>query len=121
MAGVMIQFDPTVFDPGNPLEAFADAKHKAKYTIEAESGRGTHIDVNVWFKDADNPQPPNSNVLVVKWGGPSWLDTPLEFNSLPYNEVRSQIANAVEKGLLQVLASTGATATVAQIRGGTVA
>ena len=116
MAGVMIQFAPNVFDSGKPLAAFVDAKHKAVYTIEAESGRGTHIDVNVWFN-----QSPNSNVIVVKWGGPSWFDTPLEFNSLPYNEVRSQIANAVEKGLLQVLTSAGATATVAAIRGGTVA
>ena len=121
MAAVMIQFAPTVFNVGQPLASFAASKHKAIYTIEAEGGRGTHIDVNVWFKGADNPQPPNSNVIVVKWGGPSWLDTPLEFNSLPYYEVRSQIANAVEKGLLQVIDSGGTPATLADIRGGTVA
>ena len=117
----MIQFQSDVFNAGGLLAKFAGAKHRAIYTSEAESGRGTHIDVNVWFKDADNPQPPNSNVLVVKWGGPSWFETVQEFNLLPYNEVRSQIANAVEKGLLQVLTSAGATATVAAIRGGTVA
>ena len=112
---VMIQFRSDVFNAGRPLAKFIKDRHRAIYTIEAESGRGTHIGINVWFQPAGNPQPPNSNVIVVKWGGPSWFETAQEFNLLPYNEVRSQIANAVERGFLEVISSPGGPAAAGTI------
>ena len=131
MAAVMVQFNPTAFNVGGPLylpgtpvgTAMSEVnKRKSKYVIQTESGRTPHINHKIWKKPvADNPQPPNSLSLVVYYGGPSWFETAEEFNLLPYYEIRSQVANAVEEGILQVIDSTGAVATVTAIRNGTVA
>lgn len=117
---VAIQFDPNVFDTGKPLAAFAGKKHKARYIMNSGVESAPHIAHGAWFANRDYPEPPNSITICVHWGGPSWFDTPAEFNLLPYAEVRAQIANEVERGVLQVLTSAGAIATVANIRSGNV-
>ena len=119
MAGVMIQFHPDAFTTG-PLAAFADNKHKAIWDMNSGVESGPHIDNN-FVKTGRGEGVPNSITIKIRYGSPSWFDTALEFNSLPYPEIRAQIANAVERGFLQVLTTTGAVATVAAIRGGTVA
>lgn len=112
MAGVSIQFDPTVFDVGKPLERFAASKHLARYSINPRFESKPHIAHKVWFTGKGYPEPPNSVTLTVQWGGPSWFETIDAFNRLPYSEIRAKIAKAVEHGILQVLTATGgATAT----------
>lgn len=121
MAGVSVQFDPTVFNAGKPLEKFASWKHMARYTLNPGCESKPHIAHNVWFTGKGYLEPPNSITLTVQWGGPSWFETADEFNRLPYSEIRAYIANEVERGILEVIDSTGATATAADIRAGTVA
>jgi hypothetical protein len=58
---------------------------------------------------------------VVKGSHPSWIDTALEFNLLEYFEIRAQIANAIERGILQVRDTTGTPVTADTVRNGTVA
>lgn len=116
---VMIEFAPTAFDPGGPLEKFADDKNQARWLLQSGSRTAPHIDVNVWWRD-NYPQPPNSLSIVVKGNQPSWIDTPLEFNSLEYFEVRGQLANAIERGVLQVRNSAGGVVTADVVRAGTV-
>lgn len=115
---VMIEFAPTAFTTG-PLAAFAANKEKIRWVLQSGSRAAPHIDCNVWFRD-NYPQPPNSLSIVIKGSHPSWLDTPLEFNSLEYFEVRAQIANGIERGILQVRDSGGSAVTADDVRNGAV-
>ena len=51
---------------------------------------------------------------------PTWIDTATEFNLLEYFEIRAQIANAIERGILQVRDTTGAVVTADDVRNGAV-
>ncbi len=106
-----------------PLAKWADQRRKIRWVIQSGLESSPHIAHKAWFggPQGSYAQPPNSISVVVKYGGPIWFDTPLAFNLLPYQEIRGQIANEVERGILQVLDSTGAPATVADIRGTVVA
>ena len=107
----------------NVLAPWASGKRKIRWVLQSGIESSPHIAHKTWFggPQGSYAQPPNSISVVVKFGGPSWFDTPLEFNSMPYQEIRSQIANEVERAILQVVDSTGSIATAAAIRGGTVA
>lgn len=120
MASVMIEFAPTAFGAGGPLEKWANDKNKIRWVIQSGSRAAPHIDCNVWFAD-NYPQPPNSISIVIKGQHPSWIDTALEFNQMEYFEIRAQIANAIERGILQVRDTTGAVVTADVVRAGTVA
>lgn len=117
---VMVHLLDSAFNPGGLLAG--QPKHKTRYIMNSGVESAPHIAHKAWFakRDPGDPQPPNSTTLVLQGTSPSWFDTPEEFNLLPYSEVRAQIANEVERGIMTVIASTGATATVAQIRSGTV-
>ena len=65
-------------------------------------------------------QPPNSICIVVKGSHPSWLDTVTEFNMLEYFEIRAQIANAIERGILRVRDTGGTPVTADDVRTGSV-
>jgi len=119
MAAVVIQFHPNAFSAGGPLESFASNKHKAVWDMSSAVESKPHIGSHTSTPGRGNGTP-NSLTIKVRYGSPSWLDTPNEFNKLPYPEIRAQIANAVEAGIIQVLTSGGAVATVADIRDGTV-
>lgn len=118
MASVMIEFAPTAFTTG-PLAAWASAKEKIRWVIQSGSRAAPHIDCNVWFK-GNYPQPPNSLSIVVKGSHPSWIDTATEFNLLEYFEIRAQIANAIERGVLQVRDTSGTPVTADDVRNGAV-
>lgn len=119
MASVMIEFAPGVFGSGGPLERWAASKNKIRWVIQSGSRTAPHIDCNVWFTD-NYPQPPNSVSIVVKGEHPSWIDTATEFNLLEYFEIRAQIANAIERGILQVRDTSGTPVTADVVRAGTV-
>lgn len=116
---VMIEFAPTAFQAGGPLASFAATKEKIRWVIQTGARTGMHIDINTWFR-GNYPQPPNSVCIVVKGSHPSWIDTVNEFNRLERFEVRAQLANAIERGILRVRGPGGAEVPVAQVRGGTV-
>jgi hypothetical protein len=118
MPAVMIEFEPAAFSAGGPLAAYADAKEKMRWVIQTGVRTAVHIDCNVWFRD-NYPQPPNSLSIVVKGSHPSWIDTVDEFNRLEYWEVRAQIANAIERGILRVRGVDGNVIGVNAIRTGT--
>jgi len=115
---VMIEFAPNAFTTG-PLAAFAAYKEKIRWVLQSGARTAPHIDCNVWFKD-NYPQPPNSICIVVKGSHPSWLDTAVEFNQLEYFEIRAQIANAIERGVLQVRDTSGTPVTADTVRTGSV-
>ncbi len=117
---VTIRLLDSAFDPGGLLAG--QPKHKTRYIMNSGVESSPHIAHKTWAakRNPGNPQPPNSVTLVLQGTSPSWFDTAEEFNLLPYSEVRAQIANEVERGVMTVIASTGATATVTQIRNGTV-
>jgi hypothetical protein len=115
---VMIEFAPTAFTTG-PLARFSSSKHRVRWVIQSGSRAAPHIDVNVWFQDR-YPQPPNSISIVIKGEHPSWFDTALEFNQLEYFEIRGQIANAIERGILQVRNTAGTAVTADDVRNGAV-
>lgn len=117
MASVMIEFAPGAFGAGGPLERWADLKHKIRWVIQSGSRTAPHIDCNVWFAD-NYPQPPNSICIVIKGTIPSWIDTATEFNMLEYFEIRAQIANAIERGILQVRDTSGTPVTADAVRAG---
>lgn len=116
---VMIEFAPGAFTAGGPLAAFATSKEKIRWVMQSGNRSAPHIDCNVWWHD-NYPQPPNSISIVVKGSHPSWIDTALEFNLLEYFEIRAQIANAIERGILQVRDTTGAVVTADDVRNGAV-
>jgi hypothetical protein len=115
---VMIEFAPSAFTTG-PLAAYAANKEKIRWVLQSSVRAAPHIDVNVWFRD-NYPQPPNSISVVVKGSHPSWFDTATEFNMLEYFEVRAQIANAIERGILQVRDTSGSAVTADDVRNGAV-
>lgn len=119
MASVMIEFHPNVFDAGKPLNRWAEFKDRIRWVIQSGSRAAPHIDCNVWFHD-NYPQPPNSLSIVIRGQHPSWIDTALEFNMLEYFEIRAQIANAIERGILQVRDTSGSVVTADTVRAGTV-
>lgn len=119
MAGVMIDFEPTAFSAGGPLAKFAASKEKMRWVVQTGSRTAVHIDCNVWFRD-NYPQPPNSVCIVVKGSHPSWIDTVVEFNKLEYWEIRAQLANAIERGILRLRGPDGNVLGVNAIRSGTV-
>jgi hypothetical protein len=88
-------------------------RHKARYILQAGGFGPPHIAHNAWFNGRDGyPQPPNSVSIALHATSPSWFETIEEFNLLPYITVRDQIANEVERGMMEVLTSAGgATAT----------
>jgi hypothetical protein len=102
-----------------PLAQWAAYKRKIRWVIQNGVESSPHIAHRTWFGGplGSYAQPPNSVSIVVKYGGPSWWETPLEFNLLPYPEIRAQIANEVERGILEVLDSSGSPVTAATIRG----
>lgn len=105
-----------------PLARWAASRRSIRWVIQTGTRTASHIAHHTWFGGPAGTyaQPPNSISIVIKYGGPSWFDTPLEFNSLEYTEIRAQIANEIERGILQVIDSTGSVATAADVRGGTV-
>jgi len=119
MAAIMIRFKPGVFSPGGRLEKWASVKHKIRWHILQACEAKCHIDINTWFHNDGYPQPVNSQAIVLKAESPSWFDTPTEFNKTAYNEVRAQIANGIERGILEVRNSSGAVATADDVRNGT--
>ena len=118
MAGVMIEFEPTAFTAGGPLAKFAATKEKIRWVIQTGVRTSVHIDCNTWFRD-NYPQPPNSACIVVKGSHPSWIDSADEFNRLEYYEIRAQVANAIERGILRVRGPDGNVIGVNAIRSGT--
>lgn len=116
---VMIEFKSDVFNAGKPLAAFAAHKEKIRWVIQSGSRAAPHIDCNVWFRD-NYPQPPNSLSIVIKGSHPSWLDSALEFNMLEYFEIRAQIANAIDRGILTVRDTGGSAVTADDVRNGAV-
>lgn len=118
MAGVSIRLTDAAFTAGGPLEG-APVSH-ARYVIEALAW-GPHIAHQAWFNGRNaHENVPNSVSIVLQGKSPSWFETAEKFNLLPYTSCRDQIANEVERGVMLVIASTGATATATQIRAGTV-
>ena len=120
MAGVSIQFDENTFGTGGALEKFAATKRQARWIIASHADSQMDISANNFFREGNLPIAPH-HCLVIQYGGPTWFETVDEFNKLGYSEIRSAIANAVERGILKVLDSSGGTATAANIRAGTVA
>lgn len=118
MPAVMIEFEPAAFSAGGPLAAYAATKEKMRWVIQTGVRTTVHIDCNTWFRD-NYPQPPNSVCIVVKGSHPSWIDTVDEFNRLEYYEIRAQLANAVERGILRVRGPDGNVVGVNAIRTGT--
>ncbi len=120
MAGVSIRFNPAVFLTGGPLENVPP--NKARFIMNPNEHKIPHLNINTWFKNRDPgiPEPTNSLTIILQGTSPSGLTTLEEFNLLPYNEWRGQIALEVERGMIQVINSTGGIATVTQIRNGTV-
>jgi len=104
------------------LAAFATNKHKARWVLQSGVESSPHIAHKTWFggPQGSYAQPPSRISSVVKYGGPSWFETADELNKLPYSEIRAQLANEVERGILQVLDSGGTPVTATAIRGGTV-
>ena len=119
MAGVSIQFSPTAFSTG-PLTRFAADKTKARWTISGHVESQPDVSAKMSRQDYGIPMNPY-HALVILYGSHTGFETSDEFNRLPYSEYRAVIANDVETGILQVLDSTGAIATVTAIRAGTVA
>lgn len=119
MPAVMIEFEPTAFAPGGPLARFAADKEKMRWVLQTGSRTGSHVDVNTWWR-GNYPQPPNSLCVVVKGSHASWFDTVDEFNRLELWEIRAQIANAIERGILRVRGPAGTVVSPAEIRTGTV-
>lgn len=119
MPGVMIDFAPSAFQAGGPLARFADSKEKIRWVLQTGSRTSMHMDVNTWFRD-NYPQPPNSVCIVVKGSIPSWFDTVEEFNRLELFEIRAQLANAIERGILRVRSPAGIDVDPDTIRLGTV-
>ena len=121
MPAVMIRLKATAFAAGGPFYGPDRPARKVKYLMSAGCESKPHIAHGCWFNGRDGyGQPPNSPTISVMAGSPSWFDTPQEFNLLPYSEIRAQIANEMERGILEVIDSSGALATVAAVRGGTV-
>lgn len=114
----MIDFNPTVFTTG-PLARYAADKESIRWVIQTGKRAAVHMDVNTWFR-GNYPQPPNSACIVVKGSHPSWFDTVEEFNRLELWEIRSQLANAIERGILRVRGPGGTDIAPDTIRSGTV-
>ena len=121
MAAVMMRIKASAFAAGGKFEG--QPPHKVRYIMTGDGDKTVHVHHRAWFetRDPGMPEPLNSTAFVLHGNSPSWFETPLEFNSLPYNERRSQIAKEVERGIIEVLNSAGVVATVADIRNGTVA
>jgi hypothetical protein len=117
---IMIQFDPTLFAPGGRLEQFVQKKAIVRYAVSCDVESTPHIAAHT-TRDVDGHHTGHAGSFQVTGAGPTWFDSATEFNQLPYPEVRAQIANEVERGILQVIDSTGAVATAEAIRKGTVA
>lgn len=111
MAGVSIRARPEAFAPGGVLAGVP--RHKARYIMQAGGYGPPHIAHGAWFNGRDGyAEPPNSVSIATQATSPSWFETVEEFNLLPYITVRDQIANEAERGLIEVLTSSGgATAT----------
>lgn len=119
MAAVMIRIPAAAFSSGGAF--FGQPEHKVKYLINSSTESAPHIAHGAWFNGRDGyAQPPNSKTISVMGTSPSWFNSPEAFNDLPLAEIRSQIANEVERGILEVLNSNGSTATATQIRAGSV-
>lgn len=119
MAGVSIRLTDVAFAAGGLLEG--QPVHKARYVMQAGGFGPPHIAHSAWFNGRNaHENVPNSVSIVLQGKSPSWFETAEEFNLLPYITIRDQIANEVERGVMLVIASTGATATATQIRNGTV-
>ena len=116
---VMIEFAPNAFSASGPLYRWAGSKEKIRWVLQSGTRTAPHIDCNIWWKD-NYPQPPNSLSIVVKGSHPSWINTDLEFNLLEYFEIRAQIANAIERGILQVRDTGGSAVTADDVRNGAV-
>ena len=119
MPAVMIDFAPSAFQPGGPLARYADTKEKIRWVLQTGSRSSVHIDLNTWFR-GNYPQPPNSVSIVVKGSHPSWVDTVEEFNRLELFEIRAQLANAIERGILRVRGPSGTDIAPDTVRAGTV-
>ena len=119
MPAVVIDFAPSAFQAGGPLARFANLKEKMRWVLQTGSRTGVHIDMNTWVR-GDYPQPPNSISIVVKGSIPSWIDTADEFNRLELFEIRAQLANAIERGILRVRGPAGTDIEPDTIRAGTV-
>lgn len=119
MPAVMIEFDPAAFQSGGPLAAHAASWNKMRWVLQTGARTAAHMDINTWFR-GNYPQPPNSVSIVVKGQQPSWFDTVEEFNRLEYFEIRAQLANAIERGILRVRGPGGTDIDADTIRTGTV-
>ena len=119
MPAVMIEFDPAAFQTGGPLARYADVKTKMRWVLQTGARTAAHMDINTWFR-GNYPQPPNSISIVVKGSHPSWFDTVEEFNQLEYFEIRAQLANAIERGILRVRGPGGTDIDADTIRTGTI-
>ena len=117
MPAVMMRLKASAFAAGGPFAG--KPEHKVRYILQSGVESAPHIAHKSWFanRDAGNPQPPNSVSLVLHGKQSSWFETPLEFNLLPYQEIRAQIANEIERGIIEVVNSGGSIATAAQVRG----
>jgi len=119
MPAVMIEFDPTAFQAGGPLAAHVGSKEKMRWVLQTGARTAAHMDINTWFR-GNYPQPPNSVSIVVKGSHPSWFDTVEEFNRLEYFEIRAQLANAIERGILRVRGPGGADVGADTVRTGAI-
>lgn len=119
MAAVMIEFNPNAFAAGGVLAPWAADKNKIRWIIQRGVAANTNIDCNVWWVD-NYKQPPSARCVVVKGLMPTWFDTVTEFNLLEYFEIRAQIANAIDRGILRVRDTTGSPVTADVVRNGTV-
>lgn len=121
MAAVMIEFNPAVFQAGGLLEHFAEQKHKAKWILQSGVESSPHIAHGAWFNGRDGySQPPNSISISVMAESPCWFATPAAFNNLPLSEIRLQIANEIDRGILRVRNTGGSAVTSDDVRNGAV-
>ncbi len=116
---VSVRIDPTAFDPGGLLDG--TPIEKARYILQSGVESSPHIAHGAWFSGRDGyQQPPNSISIVCHGTSPSWFGSVEAFNNLPLAEIRLQLANEVDRGLLEVLNSAGTPVTGDAIRAGTV-
>jgi len=115
---VMIEFQPAVWTTGR-LARFASDRAKIRWVLQTRSRTSQHIDCNTWFR-SNYPQPPNSICIVIKGDHPTWVDTVEEFNRLELYEIRAQLANAIERGILRVRGPGGTDVSADVVRLGTV-
>jgi len=120
MAAVTIRFKPGIFDPGGKFEKWGDVRHKVRWHILPACESKPHADINVWWHNDGYPQPVNSVAIVIKGESVSWFDSADEFNKLAYSEIRAQIANGIDRGILEVRSTAGAAVSADDVRNGAV-